>query len=391
MQRITSNSAKALLVTTFLTFAPAAYAFDSSGNDLADALMADLEATGATEVTIGSVSGGGNAEILDVSAKVTADGEAGMMTIARVAFEDGMVADGVIKADQMTMEGLKIVADDVTVTMGSMVANDVAFPTIEAIKAAGEDALGSEVKYSRAEAKNLVIADNEIKRLPIESVTVEIGEYVGDIPKSFMLNVTGIGLTKEMLDAEGQKMFGMLGYENVNLSVTMDGAWDDGAGIGEIKNLTLSADDVGKLSMMARIGGLTPDVIAQLKALENEKSPEKAMGLLQGLTVEGLSVRFDNDSVVERALDAQAKQMGTDRDALAAQLAGALPLMLAALQNPEFQQKVATAAGTFLKERKAIVATANPPAPVPVAQIVGTAMVAPQTIPNVLGVELSND
>ena len=52
--------------------------------------------------------------------------------------------------------------------------------------------------------------------------------------------------------------------------------------------------------------------------------------------LENLTIRFDNAGVVERALDMQAKMMGASREDIVAQLNGALPFMLNAINNPAF-------------------------------------------------------
>lgn len=63
--------------------------------------------------------------------------------------------------------------------------------------------------------------------------------------------------------------------------------------------------------------------------------------------------------------------------------------MLSMLNNPEFQAKVAGAATAFLKDPKSLSASAMPGTPVPFAQILGTAMMAPQSLPDILGVTIT--
>ncbi len=390
MQLATSTSARALFVAGFMALAPAAHAFDPSGNDIADALMANIEATGAT-VTAGSVTGGSDdVEISDLKAVRTKGNDTSTLTIRMVSLTDSALTDGKVSAGEMTLEGMKLQDDETTLTVDSLNATDISLPAAGDIEAKSPN-LGSDVKYKVAEMNGILIEAKDEAQIPIESITVKTDDYVGDIPRAFSLDIANIGVKKAMLDAKGKAMFDQLGYDDMKVSVVVDGSWDDATGVGDIKTFKISAADVGTLSMMAKIGGLTPDVVAKMQALQDSDDPKKAMQLLQNLTIDGLSIRFDDDSVVERALDAQAKEMGTTRDALVEQLSGALPLMLSALQNPKFQKTVSDAAAEFLKERKTIVASANPSQPVPIAQIVGTAMVAPQTIPDVLSVNVTTN
>ncbi|MEP2435261.1 MAG: hypothetical protein ABJH93_00005, partial [Roseibium sp.] len=71
------------------------------------------------------------------------------------------------------------------------------------------------------------------------------------------------------------------------------------------------------------------------------------------------------------------------------QLEGGLPMMLSMHQNPEFQTKVSAALGSFLKRPESLKVTASPSAPVPVAQLMGTVMMAPHTLPQVLGIDIA--
>jgi hypothetical protein len=105
--------------------------------------------------------------------------------------------------------------------------------------------------------------------------------------------------------------------------------------------------------------------------------------------LESLSIRFDNAGVVERALDMQAKMMGASREDIVAQLNGALPFMLNAINNPAFQEKVAKAGQAFLSDPKSLTITLNPAQPVPFKDITDNAMSAPQTLPDMLGIDVT--
>ncbi len=119
--------------------------------------------------------------------------------------------------------------------------------------------------------------------------------------------------------------------------------------------------------------------------LADDASPDAlANGKLENLTI-----RFDNTGVVERALDMQAKMMGASREDIVAQLNGALPFMLNAINNPAFQEKVATAGQAFLADPKSLTITVSPAQPVPFQEIMGNAMSAPQTLPDMLGIDVT--
>ncbi len=71
-------------------------------------------------------------------------------------------------------------------------------------------------------------------------------------------------------------------------------------------------------------------------------------------------------------------------------LVGSLPLALAYLQNAEFQAQVTAAVKNFLENPKSLRIAIAPPAPVPATQILGAAMGAPQTLPQVLNLSVTS-
>ena len=83
-------------------------------------------------------------------------------------------------------------------------------------------------------------------------------------------------------------------------------------------------------------------------ALKDDAFRWKTLGFLPTFASpvmdEGMLYTVDNSGIVERSLDMQAKMMGGTREEVADQLSGALPLLLNALENPAFQEKVAVAA-----------------------------------------------
>ena len=73
----------------------------------------------------------------------------------------------------------------------------------------------------------------------------------------------------------------------------------------------------------------------------------------------------------------------------AGKLNGALPFMLNAINNPAFQEKVAKAGQAFLTDPKSLTITLNPAQPVPFQEIMGSAMSAPQTLPDMLAIDVT--
>jgi hypothetical protein len=113
------------------------------------------------------------------------------------------------------------------------------------------------------------------------------------------------------------------------------------------------------------------------------------MGLLQQLTFNSASIRFDDASITKRVLDYVGAQQGVTGDQLAQSLKGMVPILVAQMKMPDLQNQISTAVSAFLDNPKNLEIKAAPASPVAVPMIMGAAMGAPQTLPQVLGVNVT--
>ena len=382
-----SPGVAALAFVALVVGAPASYGFEPTGNPVADALFASLEAGGAKSIEAGSVSGDeSQTDITDLKVTSNKAGTKSDVTMASLVIRQATVEDGSLKAESIVM-------DDVTVsdekgsklTIANGRTEGAVMPSAEAIKAAGDD----EVQPS---FDNVLLTDVEFTTedgvtVPVSTIQAEVGKDANGVPTSGSMKITNIVLSKESLGAEGKKAMDRFGYDTVTFSVVLDGAYDPASGDATIKEIKLSGEDVGTLTITGGFGGLTPQVLAQLQSGGNS---QQQMGALQGVSVQNLAIRFDDDSITKRALAAQGKEMGgASAEEVAEQLSAGLPMMLRFLQNKAFEEQVAKAAGTFLREQGSILIEAKPAQSVTFAQIFGL-MMAPQALPSVLAVEVSN-
>ncbi|MCW2309190.1 hypothetical protein [Rhodobium gokarnense] len=382
-----SPGVAALAFVALVVGAPASHGFEATGNPVADALFASLEASGESSVMAGSVSGDeSQTEISDLKVTRTKAGGKKEATIGTLVIKDATVEDGEIKAESIAMDGVTFSEDDgPTLTIGNGITEGAVIPSAAAIKAAGSD-------EPKPHFDRMLLADAKFMTedgitVPIGAIEVVVGEMVNDIPTSGSLKISDVVFAKDALSEEGKKALERFDYDTVSLSLVVDFAYDPASGDVTIKEVKLSGEDVGTLTITGGVGGLTPEVVAQLQSGGNA---QQQMGALQGVSVQNLAIRFDDDSVTERALKAQGKEMGgASADEVAEQLAAGLPMMLRFLQNKEFEEQVAKAAGTFLRQKGSILIEAKPPQPVTFAQIFGL-MMAPQALPSVLAVEVSN-
>lgn len=374
----TSSIAGAALVLTSATWAHAA-----TEAEITEALTAVFTATDTgTTVTLGSPTASGNTLVYKgVEFRQTDGGAVNVSTVDTMTVTGGdLNAAGALTADQLMLEGLTSTsADGTTVTVGEITVEDL---DVKEKPVAGTPPVAT---YASIAAGDMTVAQNGKTSATVESLLFEAENYVGNVPRSVNLSVDAITVDPAGFDDGGAAAAQLqaFGYEKLVLSLVGKGALDEASGDLSVEEFSISGVDAGTLSLTATLGGFTPEVIAQMS------QPEPPPTVLDAITIQDAELVFEDASLAGRILGFQATQMGTTAEALADQLSAALPLMLTPLQNPAFQNTVATAAGAFLKDPQNISVTAAPEAPVSLATVIGLAQSAPQTLPQTLNVSVT--
>lgn len=369
--------ASASLVTLMAT--TGAYA-QSSRDAIVASIEAAAKAAGATEVSHGAVTGDdAKFTIADQKVVMKNGDKTTTVTVGSTTFTNAKQAAGGYSADRVEIAEVEIEADDSTASIEKIVVEGVVTPSAADLAAKKPGG-----KFDRLEIAKVEIESDD-KTIPIDSVVVTAQNFVDGTPHKALVDVKGLVVPVDEKD-EGAKDLRALGYEEVAIDLTFGSNWTAESGKLTVEPFAISGKDIGALRIAFNLGGVTPEFVAQLKAAEGDSN--KQMELLQTLQIQDVSLRFDNASVVDRMLAKQAKDQGVSKADLVKQLGAMAPMMLAQLNNKEFEKKVADALVAFLGSPKSLTVSAKPPQAVPVAQLVGTVMVAPQTLPSVLAVDI---
>lgn len=343
--------------------------------DVADALVAAMKASENTDVAYESAEASGdNVTISGLTAK---NPDGGTITVPSMLITGAeMRTGGGFTADEIAADGVSVVDPSTTVTWETAKMTDVTVPSADEIA---------------AEARMSPFGELDITGIKIEEVggpgAITIAEVdtklqVDDdgVPRDVDLTLSSLFIPAAVLQSEPEMgvMLKQLGYEDLTMNIAMSGSYETNGDKLDLRNFTLDLVDVGKLEVMAKISGISMTQFA-------DQGPD-AIG--PESILESLSIRFDNAGIVEKGLDMQAEQMGVSRGDMVAQLTGALPLMLNTLQNPAFQEEVASAATTFLNDPKSIAVTATPANPVSFQEIMGAAMMNPGQISDLLSLKI---
>ncbi|WP_350333847.1 hypothetical protein [Coralliovum pocilloporae] len=356
-------------------------------------LLDSFKTLGATNVEYKKLSTSGNsATINDVVIEAPdSHGHNATLTLPVLTIE-GIEEqdDGGFKSSSIAISNL--VFNDphgLTVTTGPASIGGYTVPGPDALKAllakGLENALSE--KYESFSLKNFSFTRSDLpSAIRIGEIHLEQSDFVGKYAKqsSGHLNNLVIPIAFSR-NPQVKAQFQALGYNALTLSVAYDGSWDDQTTLASIKTLSINAKDMGTVTLNGTLGGFSADLLNKLQSVTE---PADVMAHIQGLTVDDLTLSFENQSVVDRVLDLQAKNAGIERDQFVQQISGVMPLLLSAIGNPEFSDKLAKAAAKFLANPTTLTATAKPANPVPVSQLIGAGIAAPQTLPDVLNVSV---
>ena len=201
-------------------------------------------------------------------------------------------------------------------------------------------------------------------------------------------------------DPKAKDALQQLGYDTLTGNLKLDGTWDAESGVVNLQEYSLSLDDVGRLAMSIEISGYTLAFIRAMQqaqaASASNPDPQAAqqamgfamLGMLQQLSFNSASLRFEDGSVTERALAFAGKKQGVSGDQMRMALKGMLPLMLGGLGIPELQKQISAAASIYLDNPENITISAMPANPVAVPVIMGASMGDPRTLVDLLNVQV---
>lgn len=215
----------------------------------------------------------------------------------------------------------------------------------------------------------------------IDNVALTFSDYTNDVPQAIDLSVEGIVVDPAALADENDqvaKQLKAMGYDKLTLGFYGSGSLDDASGDLVVKEITIDGTDLGTLTLTGTFGGLTADVVKQLK---QPNPPQDAFGKI---TLKQASIYYGDASLAGRIIAEQAKQMGQEPAAFVGQITGALPLLLSSIGNQPFQDKLAQGVTTFLKDPQNLTISVEPAAPIPLMEVLATSQTAPQTLPDVL-------
>ena len=376
-----------------LSFAGSAFALD--GQDLLKKINAAYSQQGGT-VTAASVDIDGTTVTLKNTSFKPNAGEPiaiGDITLSGVEEQD----DGGYYIEEAAFPDISSSKEGVTVSAQEMTLGDISVPaqpgdTIDSMFFA-ESAHTGPIKVVKDGAEVFSVLESDMNATLRED---ESGFDFDGAFKSMKADLSQAGDSPDSKEAIEK-----LALQHIQGDITMKGAWDIEPGTIDLSEISFDITNVGKLNFGFKISGYTmafmksmQDAVKQSEANPNKEEAQQALGLAmlglaQQLTFDSAQIRFEDASITKRALDYAGSKQNVSGQQMADSLKAMTPIMLAQLNIPELQNAISAAVSTFLDNPKSLTVKATPEKPVAFPMIVGAAMGAPNTVPQMLGVKVS--
>ncbi|MCJ9752250.1 hypothetical protein MOV61_16140 [Neorhizobium sp. BETTINA12A] len=390
-----STKARLLLAGAALsTFAGPAFALD--GNDLVAKINGALSIQGGAGFSAEKATVSGSNVTL-ANAKLLVQAGKQSLPLGTVKFEGVEENNGGYTVEKVTFDNVNTSQDKTVFT-----ASDIAISGLTVPGNPSGDGLDAIMLYDEAHIGKMTAAVDGKQAFSVDgmNLTTEVADDSSSV--GFDLQINGVKSDLSLVDdAQAKDTLQQLGVTSIDGKVNMTGSWTLADGNLEIDEYAIDFAKVGKLNLAFSVSGYTLDFIKSAnetaKAMEANPNKEEAqqaaglamLGLMQRLTFNSAEIRFEDAGITKKALDYAGKSQGTTGEAMAQMLKGMTPMMLAQYNVPELQNMVSAAVNTYLDKPGSFTITAEPADAVPFPMIMGAAMGAPNTLPNVLGVKVT--
>jgi len=142
-----------------------------------------------------------------------------------------------------------------------------------------------------------------------------------------------------------------------------------------------------------QLSGYTSEIAKEMaeisaKADDSQFATLAMMGLAQQINFNSFSLRFDDQSITNKALDYAAEMLPAGRSDVISMASAMVQFSLANLQHADFSAKVSQAVGTYLNEPRSIEVVAAPSQPLPFMSLFAASQ-DPKSLIDMLNVEVN--
>ena len=195
------------------------------------------------------------------------------------------------------------------------------------------------------------------------------------------------------LDPQGAQMFDALGYQDLDVGMSLADRWTPDIGTDQA-TWTVTVADAGDVELSYTLTGLTMDWLMRATAAAGKSDDSQAAltAMLQDLGLARATLSVTDRSLLDRAFTVVAKQQGVSIDGptYREQMRAALPFIISAVIPMELAKRIAPPLQGFMAGRQTLLADVTPPAPLTLTDIL-SAVDDPLTLPDRLNLKLTSE
>lgn len=378
-----------LLTSSALSLALAGSAYALDGNVVAERLKSTYAKQGGT-LSFESVTTDGSNIVLK-GTKVGAAGVDEQFTAGEITLRNVTETDrGGFRIETLALADGAHSIEEGTISVAGFEIGGLVLPP-----ETSTDPLDGFLFYENAKIDKIDVTIDGKPFVELSDMLTTMSPLTKDAPVDFTSKIGSMNVDLTSTDdQETLKALTDLGYQKFSGRMDMTGSWNPSDGRMKADKMDFTLDDGGTFGMTFDISGYTMDFIKGLQDAQAlaEKSDDgdaagmAMLGLMQQLTFNSASIRFDDASLTNKLLDYFAKQQGMERTDLINQSKMMVPMLAAQLKNANFAAQVSEAVGKYLDDPKSIEIRATPQSPVPMALLAATGYAQPETLVDTLGV-----
>ncbi|MBB6466385.1 hypothetical protein HNQ96_002250 [Aminobacter lissarensis] len=383
-----------LALTTFLFSLPLNAALAQDATAVAERLKSVLAGQNLT-LAWTSVTGDASEAVLE-GTSIQMAGEGKPFAIGKLTLSGITEESRGFKIETITTEPYSLNEGPTKVEVSPLTLGNVTLPASDST-----DLLASFLMYETANLDNVSVKIGDKQAFQMTNFAAEVTppadgnamEFTGSAEK-FTADLTLVE------DPQSKAAIEALGYQNISGDFQMEGTWQPTDGRMALSSYDVTVDNAGTLGMTFDLGGYTVEFLKSVQELQKKMAaqPEGTdnsaqglamLGLMQQLTFNGATVRFDDDSVTNKVLEYLGKQQNMTAKDIANQAKAIVPFLMMELNNPELATQVTAAVTAYLDAPKSIEIAAKPASPVPFALLAASGMSNPKDLPKTLGLTVT--
>lgn len=300
--------------------------------------------------------------------------------------------DGGYTAERAAIEDIDVSDDELSLTM---TLRDIAAEGLVIPADPAADPVTASVLYERIGAGPfaLTVEGQETLSFGRFEVWIDADDALTEIESGYSLT-DGVFTLPPLDDSELEEsdreillMIEEFGLSRVGFGLEGVGTWYTETGILDMPELSVTLEDLGSLSVSMRLANYTADFhaevidIQQRLAVLDEAAGEEELAaidrelvqLFGRLEIESLAVRYEDASLVPRALEFAGAQQGISGETMAQGLSVMAPMVLSEIDDPNFVESATEALNAFLADPQSLEIAAEPEAPVRISEVLKVA------------------